>query len=156
MATSLFTVAPALRKALFDRAKALYEDDGVLVVMGPPESGYLPDDVVQVQGVEISQDIATMGPTRGREESLAVDVLVSCGTGGGPEVDEPLTEHAYELLGRLEFYCRVTDTTLGGVVRHCFLTSARSDGAGPDETADGRFIEITATFTAAARVRGTV
>lgn len=154
MATSLFTTAPAFRKGMLALATTLFDGREVEVIAGPPAGAYLPDDIVQIQHVELEQAIATMGSSRGREETLSLDVLVSCATGGGPEVDDELTEHAYGLLSELEFACRITDTTLGGVVRQCFLTAARSQGAGPDETADGRYIEITATFQAMARVRG--
>ena len=154
MSTSLFTAAPALRRAMYTTAQTLFADQDVLVVLGPPAGGDIPDDIVQVQQVETDQETAAMGSSRSREEVLTITVLVSCATGGGPEVDDELTERAYGLLGALEQFCRVTDTTLGGVVRECFLTSARSEGAGPDDVADGRFIDITATFTARNRVRG--
>lgn len=151
---SLFTVAPLLRSAMYATAKELFEPDGVLVIAGPPEGGFNPDEMVQIQMVDADQDTASMGSMRSREEVLTIDVLVSCATGGGEEVDDLITTRGYEILGKLEHQVRVVDTTLGGIVRDCFLTRHTSTGAGPDDEVGGRFIDITATFTARARVRG--
>lgn len=155
MTAALFTTAPRFRKALYETARYLFEPDGIAVLLGPPEGTVIPDEVVEIRGVKTEQATGPMSPNRPRDESLRVEVLVSVATGGGPEVDEALTDRAYELLGRLEFYCRVTDTTLGGTVRQCFLTGHESEGALRNETAGGRYIDVVATFTAHARVTGT-
>jgi hypothetical protein len=53
----------------------------------------------------------------------------------------------------VEQYARVTDTTIGGAVRWCFLTQHTSQGhTDPQVLEQGRVIEISATFTALARV----
>jgi len=152
---TLFTAAPAFRTAMIETCRQLYADSDVEVIPGALGGGYWPDKFVQIQTVEGDQAAATMGSNRTREEALTLDVIVWVGSGGGEEVDGPLTEEAYDTLGRLEYFTRVTDTTLGGVVRECMLTAHASAGAGPDETDQGRFIQIEATFNAKARVRGT-
>ena len=152
MSTSATTLAPRFRRALYDAATDLFAGEAVGVTLGPPSG--LPDQLVTIGPVKGTQDVATMGPARSREETLTCEVLISCATGGGGEVDADLDDDAYGLMGRLEYYTRVTDTTLGGVVRHCFLTEHVSDGTQPDDQTGGRWIAIIATFTAHGRVRG--
>ncbi|WP_106819195.1 hypothetical protein [Janibacter massiliensis] len=153
-----YTAGPSFRVALRDVVADLLEVSGAdaLVTLGPPDGATLPDTIVQIGGVTADQEVATMGPQRSREERLEVEVLFSLAMGGGSEVDDELTARAFDLLGSVEHHLRVVDTTVRGTVRQCFLTRYRSDGAGPDaDTSAGRFIDITATFTAHARVTGT-
>ena len=57
------------------------------------------------------------------------------------------------LIAELEQYARVTDTTIGGTVRECFLTNLQIAGTPPELVAGGRLVEAQATFTAHARIR---
>ena len=151
---SAVSAAPALRLALIAVCRELFDGTDVEVFSGVPGRGYVPAKSIEIQGVETDQSAATFGSSRGREESLSIDVLIGISDGGGEEVDIPITEEAYDVLGKLEYYLRVTDTTLGGVVRECMLTRTTQVGATEDQIASGRFIEITATFTAKNRIRG--
>jgi hypothetical protein len=150
------TVAPDFKNAFFDMAEQLLGADpdtaAVLVVFGQP--GTLePDDIIKIGRVEARQDPATLSTNRAREESLTLEVTISCYRGGGAEMERVASDRAYDLLRRLAEQVRKVDTTLGGVVRQCFLTSSESDGAtDPNDIAQGRTIDVVATFTAAARV----
>ena len=70
------STAPQVKLALLAELEALYAAP-VQVVYGPPG----PD-----QGnARSNQALATMSPQRRREETLDVDVIVSCYRGGGTE-----------------------------------------------------------------------
>lgn len=148
------TVAGVFKKALQQAAVALWQstEPGVLVSFGHPGNAK-PDDIVGFMDVRSQQDPANLGTNRSREEVIELDVLFSIYRGGGAEQEVVCTDRAYYLLGQLENFVRVTDTTVGGTVRHCFLISHTSDGStDPDVLAAGRFIEVTATFQAYARI----
>lgn len=155
--TSTFTAALAFKKALYEATKTLMasneETKDVYVCPGTPGT-YTPEDIISYGRVTANQDVATMGTNRAREETLTVEVTVSCFIAGDEDQELPSQERAFELIGLIERYVRMTDTTLGGVVRQCFLTSVDSDGATPPEmAAQGRDVEVTATFTAKNRVK---
>ncbi|MHA7275364.1 hypothetical protein ACX80O_02355 [Arthrobacter sp. Hz1] len=152
------TVAYEWKNNFFESVKASFAADvateNVLVSFGQPGT-FEPDDIVSFERVTERQDPATMGTNRSREEVLTLDVIISCYRGGGPEQEQVCSARAYDLLRRIEIYARKTDTTIGGAVRHCFLQSHESDGATlPELIAQGRTIDITATFEARARITG--
>lgn len=151
------TLGLAFKSAFYEAIKALFAGDPdtehVYVVFGQPAT-YNPDDIVSFGRITAGQDAATMGTNRSREESLTLDVTVSCFMGGGEESEIASAQRAYELLRRIEHYVRMTDTTLGGVVRMCVLTSHESEGATPEEIiSEGRVTEVVATFAARARIQ---
>lgn len=123
----------------------------VLVSLGAP-ANLEPEDLVAFTRTTSEQNPATMG-NRGREELLTQEVVISCFVAGGDEAEKAAHDRAYYLLGIIENYCRKVDTTLGGTVRHCFLTGHECDGQTPSDYLDrGRVIEIIARFAAAARI----
>jgi hypothetical protein len=147
------TAAYAFKRAFYEAVRDILAGDQstqyVLVSMGSPAS-LEPEDIVAFQGVTSEQNPATMG-NRGREEVLTIEVQISCYSGGDDE-DVP-TQRAYQLLGIIERYVRKIDPTIGGTVRHCFLTGHESTGfTDPADLAKGRTSDITATFAAAARI----
>lgn len=150
--TQTVSAAPAFKNALVTLIRTAINDSTVLVTYGHPGLE-VADDMVGVQKITSQQVIANMGARRSREETLTAEVIVSCYRGGGPEVEQVAGDRAYQLLGLIEQYVRVTDTTVGGTVRDCFLISHDSQGAtDPALIAEGRVIEITATFEAHARI----
>ena len=151
------TLALAFKKAFFEAVKELMartpETEHVYVVFGQP-STYAPADIVAFGRLTSGQNPATLGTPRSREETLTLEVMISCFVGGGEEAELAASERVYELLRMIERHVRMTDTTVGGTVRHCFLTSHESDGMTPEDLIEqGRVIDVIATFTAAARVR---
>jgi len=155
MATSSATAAHAFKAAFVAAIQGLYAaDDTVLVTFGHPGPQVVNyPDAVAVMGIEVTQEPATISTNRAREETITATVAISSWRPGGAEVEATAAAAAYGILQAIETYVRVTDTTLGGVVRHCFLTGHRSEGAtDPAALADGRTIEIEATFTAHVRI----
>lgn len=151
------TLALAFKKAFYEAVKALmadgYDTEHVYVVFGQPAT-YVPDDIVSFGRLSSGQSAATLSTNRSREETLTAEVTVSCFLGGDEEAEIATAERAYELLRRIEHHVRMTDTTLGGIVRQCFLTSHESEGATPEDLIEqGRVTEVVATFTAHARIQ---
>ena len=150
------TLGLAFKKAFYEAVKELmaddYETEHVYVVFGQPAT-YNPEDIVSFGRLSVGQQAATLSTNRSREETLTVEVTVSCFLGGDEEAEIATAERAYELLRRIERHVRMTDTTLGGTVRECALTSHESEGATPEDLIDqGRVTEVVATFTAQARI----
>jgi hypothetical protein len=145
--------APGLVDGLLAAAITAIADDEVMIVPGYPWPQDAQDIVSVGQVVTADQEPASYGQ-RTRKENLTCDVTVSVFRPGGSEVQAAVTARAYVLLGRIERYTRVTDTTLGGAVEFCFMTSHELRTSSVPDTSSGRVTEITATFTAYARVTG--
>ncbi len=150
------TDAREFRKAIYDRCVILYAADTdpyTRVVRGLPAFADAPDNVC-VGVVTANQEPVTFGTQRSREETLTCQVDFYSFRAGGAEMEEVVEARAWEMLDELAQDVRVTDTTLGGVVRQCFLTDVASDAAtDPDVLAKGRMHIVSATFTAENRVR---
>lgn len=131
------------------------EDPNVQVSYGHPGMSQI-NDIIAFTRTHVEQEFATYGPRRQREETLELTVVVSVFRPGGPDQEEVASDRAYELLGVLEEYARATDTTIGGSVRDCALGPHDSDGeSDPEVLAQGRLIEVKATFIAHARITST-
>jgi len=147
------SVGPQVKAALYNACVSLYASQAdVQVAYGHPGTA-MANDIVSVGNVSSRQEIATMAPSRPREETITIEVTYSVYRGGGADQEQVVTERAYALLALLETQTRLTDTTLGGIVRWCYLTDIRCDGeTEPDLIAQGRVVELTATFEARARL----
>jgi len=150
------TAAPDYKNAFYAMAQQVYtagpDTAEVYVCFGQPGT-FDPAEIVKIGMISSEQDPATMGTNRGREETLTLEVTISVYRGGGQDQEQVCSDRAYALLRMIADYVHHTDTTLGGAVRMCFLTSTESDGAtDPDRIAEGRTIAIVAKFTAAARI----
>lgn len=156
--TSTFTAAHDFKLAFFTKAQELYAaGEGtaqVQVVFGRPAS-FLQSDVVAFGRVGAPQDVATLGTNRSRDEVLELEVHVSSFVRVG-EADDPeiaASARAYTLLGVLEHFARVTDTTIDGTVRSCFLAKHDSEGMTPIKVIpQGRNVTVTAVFRAENRI----
>ena len=151
------TAAFAFKKQLYETVRDLMagtpETADVYVCFGLPGT-FSPEDIIAFNRIESGQDPATLSSNRAREETLTATVTISCFRGGGEEAELVAAERCYELLRLIEHQVRMVDTTVGGTVRDCFLTSHESDGETPEDLASsGRVIDVNATFTAHARVR---
>lgn len=159
MAESSTTAAQAFKLAMVQAMQRLTaEDKDVLVTFGyAGQEGLNFRDLVSFEDVASDQDPATLGTNRAREEVLTLKVAVECYRPGGIDQEIVASGAAYDLLGRLERYVRVTDTTLGGTVRQCFLSSHTSTGeTDPAALAQlaGRIVLVEALFTARVRITG--
>lgn len=156
--SALSTVGDDLKVAFRDAARDVIfaTDPSVLVSYGHPGTER-PDDMIMFAGVRVGQEPATLSATnRSREENVELDVIISVARGGGAEVEEVCGARATALLQALEYYVRVTDTTLGGHARYCFLARYETDGwTVANQQFQGRNISIEATFQAVARITGT-
>jgi hypothetical protein len=149
-----YTRAPAFKSALIAAAHTLWDTDEPDVQISRGNPGVTQNnDIVGFGKVTSQQEPGPFSPRRPRDETLTVAVVFSIYRPGGPDQEEVAEDRAYKLLGDLENYVRKTDTTLGGVVRHCFLDEIQSDGASdPEILAGGRLIEVTGVFQAFARI----
>lgn len=146
------TAAHDFKIALYDAAVALWAGTAVQVVLGNPAQ-YQADDVVEFGDVSAVQVPATLSTNRAREEELTQTVIFSVYRGGGLVAERAVFDRAYVLLNALAQQVRVTDTTLGGVVRHCFLESNDYASGSSDGTVSaGRVGVIVARFGARVRV----
>ena len=148
-----YTAAHAFKVAFYTAIRDLMgqevDTQYVGVSLGTPAT-MEPDDLVAFMGVRTEQSVATIG-NRSRDETLFLDVQISCRRGGDSELD--VQTRAYELLGIIEQYARKKDPTIGGTVMWCFLTSTETAGyTDPDDIANGRVADIHATFQAQARI----
>lgn len=127
--TSTKTVAYQFKAALFDAATTLWATSHpeLLVNWGSLAGPNIPDEYVLFLGTDSDQTPATLGTNRSREETLHVELQFFVTRWGEVGAAREADDYMYERIGELERYCRMTDTTLGGVVRHCFLASHITD-----------------------------
>lgn len=146
------TRAGAVRQEFYDLAVSLLSDEDVQVVLGVPGTAQW-DDIVSIEDTSMEQDVATLGPSRQREETIRQTVIISVYRAGGEDQEKVVTDRAYEILGTIENYLRKTDPTLGGIVLWCFLTSVEFASTDANTATGGRIAGIAAVFTARARIR---
>lgn len=145
------SAAPTIKAALVAELQALYAAP-VVVSYGHPGAD-VEDDMVAVMDIRSTQEVATLSPMRKREETLDVDVVISCFRGGGPEAQQVATERAYALLALLESWVQGDGYTIGGTVRLGLLSRYDlAEATDPDILALGRVAEITATLTCSVRI----
>jgi len=126
----------------------------VLLDWGYPEPEYA-DDFILLMKLDGSQAIATLGTVRSREETMMLDVHFCSWRSDQRQADAAAWSWLQLVARWVRGGLAYGDTTLGGVVRQCFLTSYSAQGFTytPDRS-KGRGCEIIATFTANARVTG--
>lgn len=143
--------APAAKAALFTLCKQMFPQ--CQVTYGHPGPNQR-DDIVSIGDIASQQSVATMNAqARPREENLAITVIVSCYRGGGPEVQQTVTERAYELCALLETELQTTSPTLSGTVRAARVTAHTAIESWDQATIEkGRVCEINMTVTCQARI----
>jgi hypothetical protein len=142
-----------LKSAMLAAAATLFTGQDVSIGRGYPAFDALPDVISLGVGTS-DQEPATISATRRtREETLTLEVIISAFRFGGAEQESVVDVRADAMLGLLSEYVRVTDNTLGGVVREIFLTQyASAEATDQSVISKGRMQVITATFTAHARI----
>jgi len=144
--------APLFKAGLKAAADTVWSAEGVLTGYGMPGFDAY-DDIIAFGAVTSDAEPATLGTRRTREETLTCEVTFYIFRGGGQEQEVVVETRFYTLLNLLAESVRVTDTTLGGVVRECFLTSYASDQATDQSVlSKGRLQVGVATFTAKYRI----
>lgn len=150
---NLVSALGGFKAGMVSAALTVYDKTTTYVTSGEPSQDVLAE-LVSIGTVTIAQTPATIGDNRGREETLTCEVMLSVFRGGDDDQQTTADTRVGDLLALLEQQVHYTDTTLGGVVRECFLTSATLD-SGPGAMGDnrrGRLAVINATFTAKARI----
>lgn len=152
--TATSTAAFTFKRAIYDAAVELWKEaEPDFGVIWGSLGTYVPDAYVQFLGTVVSQEPATQGTNRSREETLELETQWFVTKWGDEDASRAAEEYLYERLGELERYVRMTDTTLGGIVRDCFLTELITDQASyTQNNAAGRLSAAIATFTAHVRV----
>ena len=147
---SSVTAGMAARDALMAAAVNAINDPSVWINIGHP-GVRIPNDVVSFRRVNVEQ---TGGATnqRARWEDAEISVTVSCFRHGGYDMEQTVADRAVALLQAIEYYCRRTDPTLGGVCQWCFLDSWEGDSSLIVDK--GRTWEIEAIFKAKIHIVG--
>jgi hypothetical protein len=148
------STASAFKAALVTACESAYTSPTVVTYGHHGEQSSA--ELVMVRGVNVEVEFGPMSTNRRREETLTATVEIYVGSGDTDQ--QAVTERAYALLDTLDAYLQdagvpsSTQTTLGGVVRHAWLSGHDLEETDePDDLARGRFARITATVTARAR-----
>jgi len=154
--TSTATIASDFKDNLFSTTQQLMAANAdtrdVLVSFGKPGT-FEALDLVIFGRVSETQAPAAISTNRSRDEEISLTVTISVARPGGNEMEQLCSQRAYALLRMIEQQVRVTDTTVGGTVRYCFLDSHESEGESDDYVLEkARVIYITAKFKALARI----
>jgi len=152
------TAGYAFKLAFFTAVETLLTDElSLLVSFGSAGvAGLAYDDIVGVADLQVTQTTGPMGTSRARDEDLVLTVWVSAFKPGDvPDLERQASDRAFDLLGRIEHMVRQSDTTVGGTVMWCALTSYDATGfIDQVRQVAGRTVDIEAKFTARARVTG--
>lgn len=144
---------PVVRAALWSAMATAYAaETEVLLTYGHPGAASTPD-MVALMSTDSVQEPGPMRTTqRTREETLRSVVTVSCWRGGGPEVQQTVTERAFALAALMEDPIR-TDPTLGGACRVAQIVALELvEATEPSILATGRVSEVMVTIESSARV----
>lgn len=149
------TTALAVKRALYDAARTLFDPNVVLVSFGLSTARRDLSEIVAFLEVNTRQEPGPLSTTnRARNEDVDVQVVISVARAGDDD-DLAVSDTAYAHLRTLEQHIRKVDPQLGGLALWCFLTSTESFGyTQADQLAQGRLCEIEATFTARVRITG--
>ena len=146
-ATLAYDYLVAMKAAILTAIAPVDPGGNVLVDSGYPQN--LPDDSILLIELDANQGPATLGTNRTREEVIDLQVHFCSRRGEQDEANGA----AYALLKLVERQCRMTDPTLGGVMREVVLTKISSRGYTLEgDLAAGRLCEAIATFTGKQRV----
>lgn len=153
--TDTATAALAVKTSFYENAKTLFDPTTVNVMFGISVENRDLNQAVAFLDIESRQEPGPMSATnRSRNEDLDLTVVISVASAGDVD-DQAVNNAAYSILRTLELYVRQENTTLDGTCMWCFLTAHKSFGYTPTEQlAQGRLIEIEATFTARVRITG--
>ncbi len=154
MTDTTATVGWEFKNGIYQACLATFTSD-VLVSLGRPDD-YEASAIVMVERAVVNENEATVGDSRQRDEDLTCEVVFSV-TGAGMQAGQfDVESRAWGLVKQLEDHIHyiqsgVDNTTLGGAVLWCFLTRVEETATGVFDL--GRAVELTATFTAFARIR---
>lgn len=152
---SSLIAAHRYKQALFDAATELWrESHPEFLVCWGKVGANVPDQYVEFHGTDNTEAPATMGTNRTSEETLRLETMWWVTRFGDAEIVGPEADlYLFDRLAELEHYVRVTNTTLGGVVRHCRVTTFATDDAAMNrDNSYGRLSAAVAIFEAKVRL----
>lgn len=151
---STSTLAYAFKRAFYDAAVKLWEVDHPEMSVGWNSIGTsVPDQYLLVLGTESDQSSGPLGSTnRTRDEVLRLEVQIFVTRYGDVDAAREADEYCFERLSEIERHVRVTDTTLGGAVRECFLVAHATDSQSFEANEQGHLSALGAVFEAKTRV----
>ena len=150
--TQLTSLGPAFKDAFFTAATNLYSAAATQVAFGHPGQRQA-DEIVAFMEFNSEAEPVTLGTRRQFNEVVNLTVLISVWQGGGDAATEKSTsDRALAILGDLENYARVTNTTFDGLLLYCYRTSYQVTTTPDEFLASGRLTEISAVFTAVGRI----
>jgi hypothetical protein len=152
------TAAYEFKNALYTAAVELWKDTHpeFLVSWGRVGTN-VPDCYVEFHGTDSDQQTASLsGTNRSRDEVIRLETQWFVTVWGEVDAAKEADEYLYARIRELEYYVRQTDTTLGGVVRECFLLSHMTDDVEIDNQniGAGRLAAALAVFEAKVRITG--
>lgn len=154
--TSPVLAAYKFKQAFFTTAREFFKESHpeLEIVRGLVGASH-PSEYVQILGTTTDHDAATMGSNRTREETVTLETQWFVFRYGEVDADQEAEDYLFARLGELEQHIRVTDITLGGVVRQCLLSAISTDSARIEEagTSQGRVSAAIATWEAPIRIR---
>ena len=153
--TDTATAGLAVKTRFYENAKTLFDLTVVNVMFGISVENRDRNQAIAFLDIRSRQEAGPLSASnRSRNEDLDLTVVINVASAGDVD-DKPVHDTAFGLLRALEQYVRKTNTTLDGTCMWCFLASYRTYGYTPtDKLAQGRLLEIEATFTARVRITG--
>ncbi|MHC9046808.1 hypothetical protein ACYX8G_19660 [Microbacterium saperdae] len=127
--TATSTAAWAYKNALHDAAKELWAQTHpeILLIWGEWNGVLTVPDQVMFGDLDARQDVGPLSASnRSRDEVITLTVEFTVFRPGEVDAAKDAEQYLYDRMGELEHYVRKTNTTIGGVVRECFLTSHRT------------------------------
>lgn len=151
--TDTSTAGLAVKTRFYENAKTLFDPADVSVMFGISVENRDRNQAIAFLDIKSRQEPGPLSASnRSRNEDLDLTVVISVASAGDID-DKPVHDTAFGLLRQLEYYVRKTNTTLDGTCMWCFLTGYQTyDYTPANKLAQGRLLEIEATFTAKIRI----
>lgn len=138
--------APAVKAALVDTLRSIFEGDSDVVVSYGLPGQYQPRIVIAVLDQVVRIERPTLGGTsRSRDDNLETEVRVSVYEDGDESVQQVVTEAAWSVADLIAEYLRTRpQETLGQVCREAWVSDAESVEAAlrEGEIVSGRSCEV--------------
>lgn len=143
------------KQAFFEAATEHFAELEEFQVVRGLVGANIPQKYMQILGTRVRHDAATMGSNRTREEVIELETQWYVFEYGTEDADRAAEDYLFARLGSLEEHIRVSDITLGGVVRQCFLGEVATDERRIEEagTYQGRLAAAIAIWEAPVRLR---
>ncbi|MAP64042.1 MAG: hypothetical protein CMH34_09940 [Microbacterium sp.] len=146
----------AVKKALYDHAKTLFETDNPEFEQVWGTARRKPDKYVEWYGGDSRQEQGPYGPNRSRNETVRIESMWWVLVRGEVDAAREAEEYLYDRLGELEQSVRMERRPLGGVALSCVLTDVivETADAQPFVKQAGHVAAAAVVFEAKIRITG--